>query len=137
MLPVTDFYTAIAKYSSNNIIGINGLLFENEKGSFEAPFIRITFNPITNVNREIGSGGKNRFDCILVIDVFTGEHLGIGEGSDLISSLSDIFKLNTKITTDEGNVITFLVPDPLQGRPDGFNYYQSTIHCPWYTYYNK
>jgi len=91
-------------------------------------------SPIGASQAELGDAGKNRFDAILAIDVFTPADSGIGVGLDMADSVLSLFARNTTLSKN-GTVLHFAVPSLLPGRPDGFGFYQHTVECPWFTFY--
>jgi hypothetical protein len=134
--PRNDAYTTINKYLSDNW-SHSDIVFENDKQSIEAPWIRPLMIPVNNDQVELGENGNNRFDCILNVDIFTDINTGTGEGSDLSDKLEIVFPRGLVIPMlVSGNNIHFGVSNPLPGRPDGYGFYQTTLELPWYTYYN-
>ena len=128
-----DAYTAIEKYFRNNWYK-TGITYENYQKSVEIPFVRISMLPLSNARSEIGTNGSDRFDCIMVVDIFTELNKGAGESIELVSEAMSLFPAGLTVTTDNNRVVHFKSPLPLPSRVDEFSLYQSTIHCPWFIF---
>ena len=96
-------------------------------------YVRITHLPTMTEHHEIG--GRNRFDCITVIDCFERNGRGKRRIAEYASEVAELFKINTVIPTVDGLNIHCLVPEPQPAKDDGHGFFMLPVHCPWYVFY--
>lgn len=133
-MDILDIYSAIITKLRNDWHYTADIDYANLTTQPSAPYIRPVFLPLGNKREEIGVNGSDKLDGILSVDIFTSVGTGIGESSELLGHVMDIFPAGLSLITDNGKSITFKTPEPLSGMDDGHGFYMTTVHCPWFCF---